>query len=246
MIASKELTKLTCLKIHVKGSYQHTAVGFAIPITSHALQLQGLKSLHLTCFKVIDLRLDCPGLRSLTLHFCTFPDLMLNCFGLRSLILKYCDFQGNLSLQAPLEHTFCKGDVRFCRHEAFPRSNIYGLMQLKCHLWCMRTPNELLGVLHCMSRLRTLDLIIRKDDLPLWLPAGLQAITYITSETGDWDPRCVQHFVSACQLPELQSLTLVDWKPCLQNVLMLLKKVAEERGVKIIHEWGRVSCSIDE
>ncbi len=105
--------------------------------------------------------LELPELKRLYMYEGVLKDLTLNCPRLRSLLLNSCEVKGHIVLQASLENLSVKG----CSfdHEAFPRSSLLGLTRLRwqCPTRTKHRDNMLYGILPSMSRLRSLDLLIR-------------------------------------------------------------------------------------
>ena len=173
--------------------------------------------------------LDLPRLESL--HICKLgmSDLTLRCPGLRSIMLERCSVKGRLSLEAPLEHLACKGDITLCVHEGFPRSNFVGLRSLRCHLWDARSqliPDEINGILPSMSMLRTLDLVFNRGGLPPHLPASLQSLSYYLERY--WGPNDLERFVDTCRLPHLQSINLIHWNKWRPDDQIVLQELTAE------------------
>ena len=180
MSVFNKLTDLTSLKVCGSIWYDTTCV----------LDLPRLKNLHISQLSTSKLTLKCPVLRSLTLQRCTIT--------------------GPFSLDAPLEHLACEGNVNICVHEAFPPSNFLGLKSLRLHLWRERyqlIPDQINGFLPYMSMLRTVDLVFNKGSLPLQLPASLQSLSYYLERY--WGPGDLERFADTCRLPHLQSINLV-------------------------------------
>ncbi len=199
------LDKLTNLTSLKVCGWHHTAC---------ALDLPRLKSLHISHFDTSDLTLNCPGMCSLALERWTI--------------------RGHLSLEAPLEHLACKGDINIYVHEAFPRSNFLGLTSLRCHLWNARSqliPNVINGILPLMSMLQILDLVFRKGGLPLHLPASLHSISYYLER--HWRPNDLQRFADTCRLPHLHSIKLVHWKEWKPDDQLALQDITAQGKGKI-------------
>lgn len=184
---------------------------------SYIIDLPGLKSLSLTSLDVIDVTLVCPSLRSLT--------------------LTRCDIRGRLSLQASLEHVCCEGCSTFGIHEGFPVSNLLGLTCLQIHMPCCMNRDELYSILPRMSKLRALDMLFRESGLPWPLPASLKAIRYYFAAfcgvQSRWESEDFQRISHACQLPELQSISLVNWHKFKPDELLALQQITEEGGGKL-------------
>ena len=178
--------------------------------------------------------IDLPRLKSLYMKNFTTSDLTLNCPRLRSLTLERWTITGHLSLEAPLEHLACKGDIKLCVHEGFPRSNFLSLTSLRCHLWDARSeliPDVINDILPSMLVLRTLDLVYRKGGLPLHLPASLQDISYYLERY--WSPNDLQRFSNTCRLPHLLSIKLVHWKKWKPDDQLALEEITAKGKGKV-------------
>ena len=88
--------------------------------------------------------------------------------------------------------------------------------------------------LRCL--LKTLDFVLYSDALPPRLPASLQNIRYLTL---NWDSRNLERIEDTCQLPALQSISLLNSGRWLPNVLSSLKDVQQASKAKVILEDRR-------
>ncbi len=221
--AVNQLKSLTSLDVSVhprsyRGDELADEIFFSdIEPSSHVLDFPGLKSLSLTSLRVKDVTLVCPSLRSLT--------------------VTRCSINGRLSLQAPLEHLCCTGCTTLGIHEAFPVSNLLGLTCLQCDVSCWLSQDDLYSILPRMSKLRVLDLAFRKSGVPWHLPASVQTIEYYLTRSGErrsqWNSEDFRYILQACQLPELQSITLVNWYKFNSDNMAALKHITEEVGGKV-------------
>ena len=219
--AANQLKTLTSLDISVHPrSYRDDGLADDIFFSdiepqSHTFDFPELETLILTSLRVTDVTLACPRLCSLT--------------------LTRCNIHGQLSLQAPLEHLCCEGCTTLGIHEAFPVSNLLGLTCLQIHMPCCMSRDELYGILPCMSKLKALDILFRESGLPWPLPASLQAIRYYFAALSDvqWDSEDFEHILQACQLPELQSISLVNWHKFKSTEMAALKQLTEKGGDKL-------------
>ena len=230
--AANQLKTLTSLDISVHPwSYWDDGLADEVYFSDieprpHTFDFPGLKTLSLTSLRVTDVTLACPRLRSLT----------LNC----------CSIDGRLSLQAPLEHLCCEGCSTLSIHEAFPVGNLLGLTCLQIHMPDCMSQDELYSILPRMSKLRALDIIFHKSGLPWPLPASLKAIRYYFAPLSivRWESEDFQHILQACQLPELQSISLVNWYK--SNELAALKQLTDEGGDKLSVDSEKMGKSFRE
>ena len=189
----------------------------------YVLSIFSLKSLYARCLSATELTLACPELRSPT--------------------LEECRIRGSLSLPASLEDFRLRGASTPHMQEAFPVSSLLGLTSLHCSLPDSMKPDLLYNILPSMSALRTLDLVLDHGWLPVpWilgqlpplLPASLLAVRYFVTSPNGLGPVDLQRLSDACQLPELQSLSLhncAGWDP---QMWRSLEKVGQGSNVKVI------------
>ena len=210
-----QLKNLTSLKI--QGYRCCVNRYYRIQHYSYGMDLPGLRNLHMADFAACDMKLNCPNLRSLTLEHCWF-------------------FRGRLSLQAPLEELSWTGLSNLEVHEAFPLSNLLGLTYCQCQFIGADDQERFYAILPQMSMLKTLDFVLYSDALPPRLPASLQNIRYLTL---NWDSRNLERIEDTCQLPALQSISLLNSGRWLPNVLSSLKDVQQASKAKVILEDRR-------
>ena len=129
-----QLKNLTSLKVH-RVLHDNGEVP-----ESFVIDHSGLRSLHMSSFKVKDLTLECPGLSSLT----------MDC----------CFVHGHLLLLAPLEDFSCGPTFVPCVREGFVVSNFLGLTRLRCLLGEWDSLQMLYELLPRMSRLKALSLVL--------------------------------------------------------------------------------------
>ena len=180
--------------------------------------------------------LDLPGVTSLELGNLHGKVLTLTCPGLRRLDLFNCRIYDQISLQAPLEKFYCQGGSGFRVHEAFPLSNLLGLTSLQCDLSRNTRHSSCLIILPSLSGL--LSLTIQTDDglSPPFLPSSLSTIEYYVRSASVLDPKQLVHIGKACQLPELQCITLrhlFEWEP---NFVQGFRKFKGKSKAKVTWE----------
>ena len=217
-----QLTSLTFLKIRVNdGATRDTGVEVA---ASYTLSLPGLTSLHLSSITTEDLVLLCPRLRSLTLD--------------------YPSVRGCLSLPASLEELSIRGFTAPPMHKT-SMSGLRGLTSLLCNVPGGMTQSFLFGILPSMSALRSLDLVLSDGQVPPRLPGTLRAIRYYLVDvtyptpTVPLSSRELQHFAGACQLPELQSMSLCNRYIWTADEKQALNKIQAESSVTVSVEENR-------
>ena len=162
-----------------------------------------------------------PGLQTLDLFGVDLDDLTLECPKLGSLIIRDSWIRRRLMLKNPLANFSSTGGSG--RHAALATSILLGLTSLQWSLPYESKQETFYNVLPLMSRLRSLDLFIdrehpcsaRRGDepnhLPTRLPNSLQTIRYVLKASARWCPRDAQSFAEACQLPELESISLISY-----------------------------------
>ncbi len=218
-----QLTNLTSLKFNMiegMSDVEWDAAAYE-PATSFVLSLPRLKSLHMRQIQADNLTLLCPELRSLTID------------GLR--------LKGDLSLPASLEDLSIDSSwhYTFKLHEAAAVIALRGLTSLLCHVPEGVKQAFLFGILPSMSALRNLDVALCTGQLPPRLPGSLRAIRYSLVDAiyfrraGPLSPRELQHFAGACQLPELQSISMCNSSKWTPGVLQAIEKIQAESSVDV-------------
>ena len=211
--------------------------------------------------------IEVPRLKRLYISDVNVTNLTINCPALHTLDMSCCKVWGRLLLQAPLENFSCRG-YRLC-HVIFPLSSFFGLTRLRMDHPCTmeqdiqlgrppflphldtsgKSEDRFYGILPLLSNLRILDLIIDGSGLPPHLPTGLESIKYVLRSGGTWSFGDCESLASACQLPELQSITVLSefpldpWQPtkldCFRLVVAMAKAtviVREIAGVTNLYE----------
>ena len=218
MAVLTQLRNLSSLKMCHTFSHNH---GQGEPL-SYVLDHPGLKSLRVAHFEVNRLELHCPRLRNLTVYCC-------HCF----------EVPGSLSLQAPLDKLFWSGYRGPTMHVGFPTSNVFGLSHLHIGLFGQSSRDILLKTLPLMFKLKTLDLFIHSGHHGEFpdseeLPASLQAIRYVIMKHSLSLRRRGQSLAKICQLPNLQSMTLLRWGRWDAEEQSMLKRVKEQSKAQLI------------
>ena len=210
-------------------------------------QLTSLTSLKIGSCKWLDERprpyvFSVPSLKSLYVRCLSATDLTLACPELHILTLEECRIKGSLSLPASLKDFKIRGASTRHMQEAFPVSSLLGLISLHCSLPETMKPDLLYDILPSMSALRTLELCLNHGWLPVpWavgqlpplLPTSLLSVRYFVTSQSGLGPVDLQRLADACQLPELQSMSLQNcagWDP---EMWRSLEQVGKGSNVKV-------------